>query len=282
MTDSWDEIEAELSKFSALPAAERDAAYDNAGAVADSAARIARWTADSARLRAAWADHLDLSYGPRERNRWDLFPAAAPGAPCLVFVHGGYWQRNAKEVFACMAEGVLASGWSAALPGYTLAPDATLAEIVREIGVALDWLGAQGPAHGVAGPVVVSGWSAGGHLAALALDHPRVAAGLAISGLFDLAPLRLTALNDKLRLSSEEIAALSPMRRPSSKKRLDVAYGGAELPALVAQSRRFHALRSRAACAGALHEIPGRNHFDVLEDLRHPDGPLCRAVRALV
>ena len=95
------------------------------------------------------------------------------------------------------------------MPGYTLAPQASLTTIVREIGAALDWLGDQGPAHGVAGPVVVSGWSAGAQLAALHLGHRRVVAGLAISGVYDLKPLRDTALNDALRASILEGRPLS-------------------------------------------------------------------------
>jgi acetyl esterase/lipase len=99
----------------------------------------------------------------------------------------------------------MAHGWSAALPGYTLAPDSTLAQMVGEVGSALDWLAAEGPGRGLAErAIVVSGWSAGAHLAAMALGHPAVAAGLAISGVFDLAPLRDTYLDEKLRLTDSE------------------------------------------------------------------------------
>src|SRR5260370_35231622 len=105
-----------------------------------------------------------------------------PSAPCLVFIHGGYWQRNTREDLACYAEGVLAHGWSAALPSHTLAPDATLAQIVGEIGGALGWLAPNGPKRGLAaGPIIVSGWSARGRLAGPDLCHPPRAAGLARS-----------------------------------------------------------------------------------------------------
>jgi acetyl esterase/lipase len=271
----------DLHDFAARPKADRDAAYDNAGAVRDSAAYIACWTEASARLRAAKPGHLDLPYGPRPRNRWDLYPAASPFAPCLVFIHGGYWQRNSKEVFACMGEGVLAHGWAAALPGYTLGPDATLSAIVAEIRAALDWLGAEGPAHGLAGPVILSGWSAGGHLTAMALDHVHVTAGLAISGVFELAPIALTSLNDKLHLQDGEVAALSPLRLPATRKPLDIAYGTAELDALVANSRAFYDLREAGGAPGRLLPVSGANHFDILEQLRRPDGKLVEAVRAL-
>ena len=79
--------------------------------------------------------------------------------------------------------------WSAALPGYTLAPEASLTQITNELRSAFDWLNAKGAEHGIAGPIIVTGWSASGHLTAFLLDHPRVAAGLSISGVFELAPL---------------------------------------------------------------------------------------------
>src|SRR5215468_3970899 len=205
--------------------AERDAAYNNAAAVAGSSQIVERWVAASAALRVQRSKHIDLSYGQGERNKWDLFPGDDPKAPCLVWIHGGYWQMRNREHFSCFAEGVLARGWSAALPGYTLAPAATLTQIVQEIRSALDWLAAQGRAHGIAGPVIVSGWSAGGHLAALMLDHPSVTAGLAISGIFELGPLRDTYLNERLKLTDEEMTTLSPLRLPSVGKPLAITYG---------------------------------------------------------
>jgi len=141
--------------------AELDTAYDNRSAVKNAAVKLAEWAERSTRLRAAHPALLDLAYGPRPRNRIDLFRAGARGAPLLVFIHGGYWQRNAKEPFACMAEGPLARGFDVALPGYTLAPEATMSEIVAEVRAAIAWLRARGPQHGVGeGKLVVSGWSA--------------------------------------------------------------------------------------------------------------------------
>ena len=86
--------------WGAMSRAERDAAYNNSAAVPDSATLLAACEAASAAFRAAHPEHLDLRYGPRERNTWDLFPASDPQAPCLVFIHGGYWQRNSKDMFA--------------------------------------------------------------------------------------------------------------------------------------------------------------------------------------
>jgi arylformamidase len=259
-----------------------DSAYSNLRAVPEAPAMLAAWAEASARLRAARPAGLDKPYGAGERERWDLFPAADASAPCLVFIHGGYWQRNRREDFACFAEGALAAGWSFALPGYTLAPEAGIARIADEIRRALDWLAAEGPRNGVAGPVLLSGWSAGGHLTALHAGHPAVRAALAISGIFDLEPIRGTTLNDKLSLTDEEIARLSPVRLPHPPTPLAVAYGTAELPELQRQSRDFHARRRAAGGAGPLLPVEGKNHFDIMEELRRADGELLAAVRGLL
>jgi arylformamidase len=262
--------------------AERDAAYNNTAAVADSPTLNAAREGRSAAFRAAHPDKLDLPYGPRERNRWDLFPARDAAAPCLVFIHGGYWQRNSREQFASLIEGPYALGWSCALPGYTLAPDASMTEIVAEIHTALDWLAEEGPRHGIAGPIVLSGWSAGGHLTAMALSHRAVLAGLAISGLFELGPIRDTDLNERLRLSDEEIVALSPLRLPLVPKPLAIAYGTAELPPLVSDSRDLHARRAAAHAPGALVPAAGANHFTIVLELQNPFGLLTRQLSVLL
>ncbi len=256
--------------------AERDAAYNNSAAVANSPALNAARIEASAQCRASWGGHLDLPYGPKERQCWDIFPATDPAAPCFVFIHGGYWQRNRREEFVCLGEGLRAHGWSVALPGYTLAPDASMAEIHGEIVAALDWLAANGARYGVTGPVLLSGWSAGGHLTAMGLGHARVSAGLAISGIFELGPVRDTYLNEALRLTDAEVVALSPLRLPMVNKPMAITYGTAELPPLVADSRDLHAARSAAHLPGALVPAPGADHFTIVEELRRPDGLLVR------
>ena len=268
--------------WSALPQAERNAAYDNNAAVKNSAALIAERNQMSEALRAKRRSFLDLPYADRERTKIDLYPADDAAAPCLVFLHGGYWQRNSREMFAMLVEGVAAHGWSVAIPGYSLAPEASLTEIVREISQSLDWLASNGEAHGISGSVVLSGWSAGGHLVAMALDHPRVTAGLAISGVYDLAPIRDTGLNNALKLTDQEVGRLSPLRLPAIHKRLDLAYGTAELPALVCDSIRLHEARMAANAPGKLFPIEGADHFSILGELRRPDGVLVDIARQLV
>jgi acetyl esterase/lipase len=262
---------------------ERDAAYNNAAAVADSQRLIRERNEASAQFRTAHAGHLDLAYGVGDRLKWDLYPAKNLGAPCIVFIHGGYWQMNRREDFAIFAEGFAADGWSVAMPGYTLAPDASLAQISAELRAALNWLAAHGPQHGIATDrIVLSGWSAGGHLAALLLDHPIIKAGLAISGVFELGPLRDTYLNAKLNLSEDEILQLSPLRLPVIQKPLALAYGSRELLALVSDSRDFHAMRAAAHAPGALIPVAGADHFTILNQFRLASGELVHAAKGLL
>src|SRR5882672_1826070 len=148
----------------AMSQQDRDLGLNNGVAVAGSGDMVAGWERRSAEMRARYSGHLDLRYGPRERNRIDFLKAREKG-PTLLFIHGGYWQTRAKEIFTVFAGGPMAHGVNVALIGYTLAPDATLDEIVAEIHAGLDFLSGQFPTLGAAAEgIVVSGWSAGGHL----------------------------------------------------------------------------------------------------------------------
>jgi arylformamidase len=116
----------------------------------------------------------------------------------------------------------------------------------------------------------------------MALDHPRVSAGLALSGVYDLAPIRDTSLNNALKLTDGEVTGLSPLRLPVTQKRLDIAYGSSELPALVLDSINFHEKRAAARAPGRLIPVAGADHFIILEALRRPDGILVDAARRLL
>src|SRR5262249_12381432 len=128
------------SDLSRMDRATLDAAYNNSAAVVDSPDWLARWRERSAGVRAASGLKLDIAYGARPRTRFDYFPCGARHAPLFVFIHGGYWQRNEKETFAFVAEGPRAHGIDVAVPGYTLAPQARLTDIVQDIRQALTFL----------------------------------------------------------------------------------------------------------------------------------------------
>jgi arylformamidase len=231
---------------------------------------------DSASLRKARPGQLDQAYGTSPWNKWDLFPASDPHRPCLVLLHGAdkpeqEWQAGDWRACSALAEGVRAHGWASALPGRGLVPAATPTRIVHETHKALDWLVGHGAQHGISGPIVLAGWGAGAHLAALLLDHPRVTAGIGICGLYDLevAPVDATEL---------EVIALSPLRLPVIGKPFIVAHDGGDSAAAAAT---WHAARQQTGATGRLIALPGQGATRLLDSLRDPDGALCRAVLEL-
>lgn len=256
---------------------ELDAAYDNTSAVFNSAELLAGFNERSAALRGKYPEHLNLPYGLRERQKIDYFSSGEAGAPLFVFIHGGYWQMRAKETFSFLAAGPLSLGFDVALIGYTLAPAQTLRGIVEEVKEAIAWLRSNAPVRGAdCRRIVVSGWSAGGHLAAMMLNEEGVAGALAISGIFDLEPVSLCYLNDKLCLTGEEIEQLSPLRLPFSKRPLIAVCGSEELPELQRQTWDFARRRAGEHLPGGALTLAGHNHFTILQELDSADGKLTR------
>jgi acetyl esterase/lipase len=261
---------------------ELDRGLNNGEAVAGSGNIVAGWDARSAELRQLHPAHLDLRFGPRERNRID-FLKARENAPTLLFIHGGYWQMRAKEAFTLFAEGAMAHGINVALIGYTLAPEATLDEIVAEIHAGIDFLSAQLAGLGGDGNgIVVSGWSAGGHLTAMALSNPNVRAGMAISGIYDLEPIRHSYLNVKLKLDEAASRRNSPMMQSGgAAKPLSLVVGGAELPLLRKQTADFAGHRASYGLPVIYEEIPGADHFSIMKEMAAPRGRITTLIRQL-
>jgi acetyl esterase/lipase len=263
-----------MALYRGMDRAALDAAYNNGAAVKNSAQIVAEWEQRSARLRAAHPEGMDLRCGPEERNRIDYFAARRDG-PVLAFIHGGYWQMRSKEIFSFIAGGPLAWGINVALIGYTLAPQKRLDGIVAEIHAAISWLQDSIPIlGGDPRKLFASGWSAGGHLTAMAMSHPALRGGLAISGIYDLEPMRLSYINDKLRLDEEEARRNSP--GPTDKP-LFIAYGADELPELCRQSEEYGRKLKNTTVLG----VPGKNHFTILEELASPHGVLTALARKL-
>jgi len=262
-----------------------DAAYNNTEAVGLAkrdqyvAARVARSDA----FRKAHAGRIDLRYGNGPRQRLDVFSCGTAGAPTLVFIHGGYWQQNDKEPFAFIGEGLLPASFNLAVVEYTLAPAARMDAIVAEIRASVAWvIDHAKELGGDPARVFVSGHSAGGHLTAMAMADTRVAGGLAISGIFDLEPIRLNYLNEKLGLDAAEAQRNSPMLHlPSRAAPLVVTVGLGEQPELIRQSEEFAAAWQKRGLPGRYLPVAGHDHFSVLDELARPDGKLVAELRTL-
>ncbi len=182
-----------------------------------------------------------------------------------------------------MAAGPMSHGINVALIGYTLAPDATLDQIVAEIHAGIDYLAGQLPSLGAEDSgIVVSGWSAGGHLTAMALSHPKVKAGLGISGIYDLEPIRHSYLNVKLALDEAMSHRNSPMAQAAGPmKPLSLVAGSGELLLLRKQTADFAAHRAQYGLPVTYEEIPDTNHFTVMNEMMSPQGRITALIRQL-
>ncbi|EYD70630.1 alpha/beta hydrolase [Limimaricola hongkongensis] len=254
--------------------AEIDEAYANASHIPGGMAYPDRWAEAAAAFRAAHPPE-EIAYGAGARHRLDLFWPESTARGAVVFVHGGFWKAFDKSTWSHLAAGALAQGWAVAMPSYTLAPEARIAAMTREIEAAIGAV-----AEAVPGPLRLAGHSAGGHLVARMacadLSPPwrdRVARIVPISPLSDLRPLMGATMNDDLRLDAAEAAAESPLLCDQVDLPMTVWVGAVERPAFLDQARW---LAERRGCD--LVEAPGRHHFDVIEELADPDSPLMRAL----
>jgi len=276
VTDTTQPPARAAAVYRGMDQATLDAAYNNSAAVTDSAEWLAVWRRRSMVIRAMQGVQLDIPYGKQERARFDYFPAGNTGAPLFVFIHGGYWQRNDKEIFSFVAEGPLARKINVAVLGYTLAPTARLSDIVRELKQALTFLGLNAEQFGFnPEKIYAGGWSAGGHLAAIACQQPLLRGALAISGIFDLEPIALTYINDMLQLDRNEIETLSPLRLlRHGMAPLRLAVGINELAELKRQSLSCKEVADSLRLPVTLRILPGHHHFSILDELAKPDGIL--------
>lgn len=258
-----------------MPNTQNDRAYANADFIAGGADYPARWQAKAAAFRAAVGGNvrLDVPYGAGARSRFDLFlPQTATPAGLMMFIHGGYWRAFDRKDFSHLAAGALARGWACVLPSYTLAPEARISQITLEIQAALTTA-----AEWVAGPITVTGHSAGGHLAARMANAgmggaaaPRIARAVPISPVGDLAPLMNTAMNADLGLTAAECADESPARLPRNPAiAAHVWVGAQERPAFLWQART---LSEAWNCPWT--PAQDRHHFDVIDALEDASTPL--------
>jgi arylformamidase len=239
----------------------------------------------SAAARRAQAP-VAVRYGAADTQTLDLFvPAGVTRPPVLVFFHGGYWQELSKRESAFAAPHCLAQGIAYAAVDYTLAPKATLDEIVAECRAAVAWLVRHGATAGIdPARLVVAGSSAGAHLAAMvALTAGNVLRGaVLVSGVYDLAPLIGTSIDEALRLDPVAAARNSPLHLPLSGFPPSlVCWGEVETAAFKRQSRDFAEILRKAGKQCEDFEIPKRNHFDVILELADPATLLGRRVLGL-
>ncbi len=265
-----------------------EAQYNNRARVPEHARVMQGWAEASALARAgAPQAQLDLPYGSGQLERLDIFPATVPapeaGAPVLVFFHGGYWRSLDKADHSFIAPAFNAAGAAVVVPNYALCPAVTVEHIALQAALAVEWVVRNAASFGGdPSRIALAGHSAGGHLVAMLLscrwkqladDLPAqpVAGGLAISGLYDLEPLRHTpSVQGDLRLTPTAVGRLSPAFFPRPK--------GPKLHAVVGLDESDEFLRQNAlirdvwgpTAVPVCETLPGLNHFTVLNTLADP------------
>src|SRR5262245_46439033 len=250
--------------------------YNNRARVPEHPGIIAGWARDAAAYREARPPR-EIRYGGGERHTFDFFEAG--GGPTLMYIHGGYWQALDKSFHSHQARGLNALGVSVAVPSYDLCPTVRLGDIVEQIRAACATLHRETNA-----PIIVSGHSAGGHLAACMLaTEACVPAAYSISGLFDLAPLIPTSINEKLQLGAEEAEALSPLFWPAPEgKSLDAVVGAEESSEFLRQSAAVVVAWGEDGVETRYEEIAAANHFTVIAPLADPASAMCERIKQLI
>jgi arylformamidase len=261
--------------------------YNNRARVPENPAIMAGWARDAQAYRATHQARLKaMAYGPGERHRIDLFSGDGAG-PIVVFIHGGYWQALDGCFFSHLAAGLNAHGIDVAVPSYDLCPSVSVADIVEQMRTASRELAKLGQ------PLVVSGHSAGGHLAACmlatdwraldrALPEDLVTAAYAISGLFDLRPLVPTSINTALKLNDVSARAVSPLFwKPPARGILDAVVGGYESAEYFRQSRIIVDGWGAAGLATRFGTVPDANHFTAIAPLADAGSPMTLRLKQL-
>lgn len=251
------------------------------------------WENTSAAFRRAHPVKENLAYGLDAKQALDFFPAATRGRPLLVFIHGGYWQSLDKSDFSYVAAPYLKHDINVAVVNYRLAPDVGMAEIVRDNRDAVAWLYRNAAELGFdANRIYISGHSAGGHLTAtlagtdwesFGVPADVLKGGCAISGLYDLEPIRLCYLNKVVGLTEADVASYSPVHHvPRVKLPMILTVGGDESPEYHRLQREYQALLGECGFDVQVVVQERGHHFDAVDLLGDADGALAASVLRMI
>lgn len=284
MTDSAHPAQARPDR------AEMDRQYNARETVPSFQDELARYQAESDRVRRDIPHQRDTVYDPVSGETLDFYPAA-PGSRLFVWIHGGYWRALSKNDNAFAVRGLHDRGFHVAVVDYTLVPHADLDEIVRQVRSAVAFLAQNRNRFGIGpAPLAVGGSSAGGHLVGMLLagrwtdrfgiPADTIGVGLALSGIHDLEPLRHSYVNDFMQFDAASVDRNSPIRHipAGSRATLLAAAGGDETAEFARQTRAYVDAWRAAGNRAELLDMPGFHHFDIALSLVDRDGTLARAV----
>lgn len=257
-----------------------DKAYNNSLAVANSSEIVQSWLQSSISAKKRLSGDRDISYGDSKSQSFDFF-SAGNNAPVIVFLHGGFWQMRSKDDFTYISPPLVEAGFSVAMLGYRLAPHANMNEIIQDVRNGLQAIMAHMKEQNITSQKIwLVGWSAGAHLISMVQDEDCVLGGTAISGVYDLEPMRYCYINEKLQLDESTSLKNSPiLLQQNSTKPLDVFVGGAELPQMQKQSIDFATYRKSTNAEGVFKNIPEKNHYTIMDELTDKNGEIFKSIK---
>lgn len=266
--------------------------YSPSSCIDDIMVFIEQYIDKSAKSREILKDNMDLNikYGAEQRSHMDIFKPDGDGPFAVhVFIHGGYWQQLSKDESAFAAPNFIDHDIIFIALDYTLAPDATMFEIVDQVRRGI--ISILKNVHKFGGDknnITISGSSAGGHLVAevLSTDWQKygynqcpLKGALAISGIFDLEPLVKTTVNDPLKMTVNDARALSPLHHiPDRCCPIIFSYGENETSEFKRQTLQYKDACTAKGIQTSYVEMPIVNHFDIVFDLNKNSGALFLAV----
>ncbi len=271
-----------------------DAQYNQRARHPEHAQISARWQAASSLVQRIESWRRDVRYGAGDGETLDVYPSPRANAPVLVFIHGGYWRASDKALHAFIAPSFTADGALVIVPNYAPCPVVGIEHVALQMTRCMAWVHRNAAIYGGdPSRIVVAGHSGGAHLAAMmlgcrwkdvdaSLPTQLLAGAMAISGVYDLEPLRHAPfLKQDVRLTPASVRRLSPAFFPRPRKPLHTAVGGeesAEFKRQAALIRDQWGPTSVPVC----ETIPSANHFDILHNLADPNGRLHRHALALL
>lgn len=268
-----------IKSYMNMSRTEIDAAYNNTDAVEDFTEIMHGFNERSIEIYKKYDWLRDLHYGDKKRERFDFLSCGDSSAPTYIFFHGGYWSNCNKEDFAFIAEGPVNNNMNVILAEYTLAPEATMTEIVEETGRLIEHIASDKSNLGLSeSPLYLAGHSAGGHLASLYRSHEKISKVHMISALVDLHPISFTWLQKNLKLSLDEMKLYSPLFNIKAGAPTLISVGAKELRELIRHSTDY-AIECENDCetVGLIY-LPHATHFSILNDLADQNGLQLKAL----
>lgn len=199
----------------------------------------------------------------------DPVSLVVPGRPLLIYIHGGYWQRLSAADSLFNASDAIAENVSLHAVEYTLAPMASISEIIAEcVDDVVSTIESLKPTK-----LVLAGCSAGAHLVAMCMRDEgiaaRVDAAVMLSGIYDLRPLVVTPTNDPLHLTVDSAERVSPqlLSGAAPVKRALLAVGRHESSEFIRQNEAYASLLASRGSEVEVMVVEGRDHFDLPYDL---------------